>query len=80
MTSPDAIFAGPVARYLGLLATAGDKEAAERHFAAAWEQANLDLARPAMARTRLDHARMLLAQDGKAAQDRARQFLDEAHA
>jgi hypothetical protein len=81
VTSPDAIFAGPVARYLGLLATvSGDGEAAERHFAAAWEQANLDFARPAMARTRLDHARMLLAQDGKAEPARVRQFLDEAHA
>jgi hypothetical protein len=81
VTSPDAIFAGPVARYLGLLATArGDPETAERHFVAAWEQANLDLARPAMARTRLDHARMLLAQGGEADRGRARQFLDEAHA
>jgi hypothetical protein len=70
-----------VARYLGLLATAsGDGEAAERHFAAAWEQAKLDSARPAMARTRLDHARMLLARGGKTEQAQARQFLDEAHA
>jgi hypothetical protein len=81
VTSPDAIFAGPVARYLGLLATArGDPESAERHFAAAWEQANLDFARPAMARTRLDHARMLLAQGGEEDRARASQFLAEAHA
>jgi hypothetical protein len=81
VTSPDAIFAGPVARYLGLLATAiGDPETAERHFAAAWEQANLDRARPAMARTRLDHARMLLAQGGEEDRARASQFLDDAHA
>jgi hypothetical protein len=81
VTSPDAIFAGPVARYLGLLAKArGDVETAERHFAAAWEQANLDFACPAMVRTRLDHARMLLAQGGEGDRGRARQFLDEAHA
>lgn len=81
VTSPDAIFAGPVARYLGLLAAAcGDPEAAERHFTAAWEQANLDCARPAMVRTRLDHARMLLAQGGEADPVRATQLLDEAHA
>jgi hypothetical protein len=81
VTSPDAIFAGPVARYLGLLASAaGDPDAAERHFAAAWEQAKLASARPAMARTRLDHARMLLAQAGEPDRARASRFLDEAHA
>jgi tetratricopeptide (TPR) repeat protein len=80
VTSPDAIFAGPVSRYLGLLATAqGDFETAERHFTAAWEQASLDSARPAMLRTRLDHARMLLGQGGEADRARAIQLLDEAH-
>jgi AAA ATPase domain len=80
VTSPDAIFAGPVARYLGLLATArGDPDDAERHFSAAWEQASLDSARPAMARTRLDHARILLAQGGEADRVRANRFLDDAH-
>jgi tetratricopeptide (TPR) repeat protein len=81
VTSPDAIFAGPVARYLGLLAaTRGDPESAERHFSAAWEQASLDSARPAMARTHLDHARMLLARGGVEDRVRAARFLDDAHA
>jgi AAA ATPase domain len=81
VTSPDAIFAGPVARYLGLLATArGEPELAERHFAAAWDQASLDFARPAMARTHLDHARMLLRHGEAADRARASGFLDEADA
>jgi hypothetical protein len=81
VTSPDAIFAGPVARYLGLLAAArGDPESAERHFSAAWEQASLDSGRPAMARTRLDHARMLLARGGVEDRVRAARFLDDANA
>jgi hypothetical protein len=81
VVSPDAIFAGPVARYLGLLSAAqGDWETADRHFAAAWEQANLDGARPMMARTRLDHARMLLARGEASDRSRASQLLVEAHA
>jgi hypothetical protein len=81
VTSPDAIFAGPVARYLGLLATArGDPHTAEGHFTAAWKQAKLDSARPAMARTRLDHARMLLGHGSGADRARASQLLSEAHA
>jgi hypothetical protein len=81
VTSPDAIFAGPVGRYLGLLATAqGERESAERHFLAAWEQASLDRARPAMARTRLDHALMLLMSGSAAERARASELLDEAQA
>lgn len=81
VTSPDAIYAGPVARYLGLLAaTKGEREAAERHFVAAWEQANLDRARPAMVRTRLDHARMLLDSGSPAERARASELLEEAQA
>jgi tetratricopeptide (TPR) repeat protein len=78
VVSPDAIFAGPVARYLGILAsTRGDRAAAEAHFEAAWEQASLDSARPEMLRTRLDHARMLAsAGDG----GRAAGLLDDAQA
>jgi hypothetical protein len=76
VTSPDAIFAGPVSRYLGLLAAARqDREAAEAHFAAAWEQAAADGARPWMVRSRFDHARVLLA-DGRDASE----LLDEAAA
>jgi hypothetical protein len=62
VVSPDALFAGPVARYLGLLAaTEGDLERAEQHFSAAWEQAARHGARTFMMWTRLDHARALLA-------------------
>ena len=80
VVSPDAIFAGPVARYLALLSTAQeDWERAERHFEAAWEQAHLDGARPMMARIRLDHARMLLGRGEASDQPRASRLLDEAH-
>jgi hypothetical protein len=79
VVSPDAIFGGPVSRYLGLLAAARkDWEAAERHFTAAWEQATLDGARPWMARTRLDHARMALASGRRGDRDRASKLLGEA--
>ncbi|HEX4759849.1 MAG TPA: AAA family ATPase [Thermoleophilaceae bacterium] len=62
VVSPDALFAGPVRRYLGMVAaTAGDLERAEEHFSAAWEQASRHGARPFMMWTRLDHARALLA-------------------
>jgi AAA ATPase domain len=81
VTSPDAIFAGPVARYLGLLAAAqGERASAERHFLAAWGQASLDRARPAMVRVRLDHARMLLDSGSPAERARASELLDEAQA
>jgi hypothetical protein len=79
VVSPDAIFAGPVSRYLGLLSIARqDWEAAERHLGAAFDQASLDGARPTMARTRLDHARMLLARGGAADRVRAAALLEEA--
>jgi len=81
VVSPDAVFGGPVSRYLGLLSAAQeDWPTAERHFAGAWEQANLDGARPMMARTRLDHARMLLARGEDADRGRATRLLDEAEA
>lgn len=79
VVSPDAVFGGPVSRYLGLLAAAAeDWPAAERHFTGAWEQAHLDGARPMMARTRLDHARMLLTRGEEADRGRAARLLDEA--
>ena len=81
VVSPDAVFGGPVSRYLGLLSAARqDWPVSERHFAGAWEQANLDGARPMMARTRLDHARMLLARGEDADRARAIRLLDEAEA
>jgi AAA ATPase domain len=76
VTSPDAIFAGPVSRYLGLLAAARhDLAAAEAHLVAAWEQAVADGARPWMVRSRFDHARVLLASGRDPSQ-----LLDEAGA
>jgi hypothetical protein len=81
VVSPDAVFGGPVSRYLGLLSAAReDWPAAERHFERAWEQAHLDGARPMMARTRLDHARMLLARGEDAGRGRATRLLAEAEA
>jgi AAA ATPase domain len=81
VVSPDAIFAGPVSRYLGLLAaTRQEREAAEAHFTTAWEQAVADGARPWMARTRFDHARMLLSSDSGAERERAVSLLEEARA
>jgi AAA ATPase domain len=81
VVSPNAIFAGPVSRYLGLLCAAQeDWETAEGHLDGAWEQANLDGSRPLMARTRLDHARVLLARGEEADRARAIVLLDEAEA
>lgn len=81
VVSPDAVFAGPVSRYLGLLSAAQEEwETAKQHFAAAWEQANLDGARPMMVRTRLDHARVLLARGGDRDRLEAVRLLDEANA
>jgi DNA-binding SARP family transcriptional activator len=81
VVSPDAIYAGPVARYLGIAAAAQhDWDAAERHFRAAWEQAELDGARAMMARTRLDHARALVERGRPEDRTRTGQYLDEAAA
>ena len=79
--SPDAIYAGPVARYLGVAAAARqDWETAERHLSAAWEQAQLDGARAMLVRTRLDHARALIARGRPEDRARAGAYLDEARA
>ena len=70
-----------MSRYLGLLSAAQEEwETAEQHFASAWEQANLDGARPMMVRTRLDHARVLLARGGDRGRLEAARLLDEASA
>lgn len=81
VTSPNAIFGGPVARYLGLAAAAqGEWATADRHFTAAAERARLDGARPMVMRARLDHARVLLERRAPGDIARAGDFLDEAGA
>jgi len=81
VVSPDAVFAGPVARYLGLLAAACEEwELAERHFDAATAQAQADGARPMLLRVRLDRAEMLLARGGTLDGERAAELLAQAEA
>jgi len=81
VVSPDAIYAGPVSRYLGVAAAARqDWDAADRHLSAAWEQAQLDGARAMLVRTRLDHARALIARGRPEDRARAGAYLDEARA
>lgn len=78
---PNSIYAGPVPRYLGLLAaTAGDLDAAEEHFATAWERAKRVGARALVMRTRIDHAQMLLGRAGPDDLGRAQEMLDDAAA
>jgi class 3 adenylate cyclase/tetratricopeptide (TPR) repeat protein len=74
-----SVFLGSAARSVGRLAAVlGRFEAAERHF----EQALIDNtrweARPALARTQLDYARMLFDRGGAGDGNRARELLDAA--
>jgi DNA-binding SARP family transcriptional activator len=70
---------GSVSRYLGLLAaTTGLWEAAERHFDDATEMNARMGARPWLAYTEEDHARMLLARDDPGDRERVRTHLDAA--
>ena len=81
VVSPDAIFAGPVSRYLGLLAAArGDWEAADGHLSAAAAQARLDGARPSLCRALHDQAQALLERGRDDDAPRAAALLDEAAA
>jgi hypothetical protein len=74
-------FDGPVSRYLGILATtAGEWSAAERHFELARTRAERQHARPFVALTGIDEARMLAARDGPGDAARAMSLLDEAAA
>jgi tetratricopeptide (TPR) repeat protein len=64
---------GAVARYLGLLATTMQRwEAAERHFEDALEMNARIGARPWLAHTQYDYARMLLARDASGDPEQAR--------
>ena len=72
-------FRGSIARYLGLLATSAERwEDAERHFQQA-RSANAAMgARPWLAHTETDYARMLYARNGRGDRQRARALLDAA--
>jgi DNA-binding SARP family transcriptional activator len=72
---------GSVARYLGIAATTMRRwDEAERHFERAAAMNARMGARPWLAYTRDDHARMLLARERPGDRERARRLLDEAHA
>jgi hypothetical protein len=72
---------GSVARYLGILATtAGAAVAAERHFEAALAANARTGARPWLAHTRADYARMLEARGGDRDRERARVLAEAARA
>jgi tetratricopeptide (TPR) repeat protein len=72
---------GPVARYLGLLATTlGRYDDAEEHFLRGAELSRRMGAHPWLAHARHDHARMLLLRDGPGDAERAVTLLSEAEA
>ena len=75
--APAGAYAGPVARYLGLLAqTTGDDVAAERHLRAALELTRRHGARPLIALIAVELARTLAARSETRAE--AGELLDEA--
>lgn len=72
---------GSVSRYLGLLAMLlGRLDEAERHFEHALEMNERMGARPWLAHTRLDYARMLAARGGAGDRERASDLLEAARA
>jgi tetratricopeptide (TPR) repeat protein len=72
---------GSVARYLGLLATTLERwEDADTHFARAVASNEQMGARPWLARSQHDYARMLMAADRPGDRDRAEALLDAARA
>jgi tetratricopeptide (TPR) repeat protein len=79
VTSPQAVFAGPVDRFLGILAAARDRwETAESHFAAARDAAHRMNARPVLMRVALDEAEMLARRDRDGDRTRALELLAAA--
>jgi hypothetical protein len=79
VVSMHAIYAGPVSRYLGLLATTrSDWETASGHFAAAARASLQQGARPALARIRMDEAAMLASRQQPGDRERALQVAAEA--
>jgi tetratricopeptide (TPR) repeat protein len=78
-TAYPEISVGAVSRYLGLLATAEARwNEAERHFEDATEVNRRIGARPWLAHTQEDHARMLLARGNGSDAENAARLLDEA--
>jgi hypothetical protein len=76
---PHFVCLGSTSRYLGLLATTMQRWAdAERYFDGAIEMNTRMGARPWVAWTRHDYAKMLLARDEPGDRDKARVLLDEA--
>jgi DNA-binding SARP family transcriptional activator/tetratricopeptide (TPR) repeat protein len=70
---------GSVARYLGMLATTGKHwDDAEPHFEEALTMNARMGARPWLAHTESDYARMLLARNGRGDRERAQELLDRA--
>ena len=70
---------GPASRYLGLLATTmGHREEAERHFQDALEMNARMRARPWLAHTQHDYARMLVARGRPGDRDQALELLSQA--
>jgi DNA-binding SARP family transcriptional activator len=70
---------GAVARYLGLLSATGLRfDEAERHFEDALALNATIGARPWLARTQCDYARMLIARDGSGDRKKAQELLDAA--
>lgn len=78
VVAPAEVSTGSAARSLGLLATTLSRwEEAERHFREAFAMNQRMGARPWAARTRYDHARMLLARDRPGDREEARELLAE---
>ena len=72
-------YRGSISRYLGLLATLTQSwEEAERHFEVALATDARSGARPWLAHTEHDYARMLHARDGRGDRERAHALLDQA--
>ena len=79
VTPPQAVFAGPVERFLGILAaTGGDSDRAESHFEAAHAAAARMNAPPVHVRVFLDHATLLARRDERGDRDRALEMIAEA--
>jgi hypothetical protein len=81
VSTPQAVFIGPVARFLGILAASGDRwDAAAAHFAAARLAATRMNAPPVFMRVAFDEAQMLVRRDRDDDRARATELLLEADA
>jgi hypothetical protein len=79
VTTPQAIFAGPVARFLGILAAAcGESDAALAHFASARDAAAKMGAPPMGLRADVDEADMLVRRNAAGDRERALELLAAA--